>query len=111
MFLAALALALFFALGPLPDPVGWDKALHMLAFACLTAFGRFSFPRLSVFRLVLLLSSIGAIIEFLQAIPFVHGDPGFKDWVADIIGVGLMLALLWGAKQIGVFPEARTARR
>jgi len=106
MFLAALAIVLILAIAPLPDPAGSDKAHHMLAFAVLAGMGWFAFPRLSTLHLAVALSAIGAII---QAIPYVHGNPQFRDWMADNLGLVLMLAVLWGAQQIieALWPGAR----
>jgi hypothetical protein len=108
MFLAVLAIILILAIAPLPDPTGSDKAYHMLAFAVLAGMGWFAFPRLSTLQLAVALSAIGAIIEFLQAIPFVQGNPQFNDWLADNLGLALMLAVLWGAQQVieGLWPRA-----
>ena len=112
MFLAALAIILIFAIAALSDPTASDKAHHMLAFAVLTGLGWFAFPRLSTLQLAVALSAVGAIIEVMQGIPFVHGDPQFSDWMADNLGLGLMLAVLWGAQQIieALRPAARRKR-
>jgi hypothetical protein len=109
MFLAVLAIILILAIAPLPDPTGSDKAYHMLAFAVLAGMGWFAFPRLSTLQLAVALSTIGALIEFAQAIPFVQGNPQFNDWLADNLGLALMLAVLWGAQQIieALWPRAR----
>ena len=55
----------------------------------------------------ILILAIGAIIEFLQAILFVQGNPQFNDWLADNLGLALMLAVLWGAQQVieGLWPD------
>ena len=107
MFLVALVSILILAIAPLPDPTGSDKTYHMLAFAVLAGLGWFAFPRLSTLQLAVALSAIGAIIEFLQAIPFVQGNPQFNDWLADNLGLALMPAVLWGAQQVieGLWPD------
>jgi hypothetical protein len=105
-FWASLALASYFAIVPLPVPAEdqpSDKILHMLAFATLTGFGSFAFPRLWPWRLALLLSAYGALIEFVQMIPALHRDSEFLDWVADTAAVLAMLAV--------VFLVRRAARR
>lgn len=102
MFLAALAFSFLFAISSLPDPISSDKLLHVLVFAALAGLGWFAFPRLSTLQLALALSIFGATIELTQAIPMVSGSPQFKDWVADNIGLVLMLAFLWSVQRIFV---------
>ena len=87
LFAGALLLTLFMALNPAPpatplDHYG-DKTQHMLAFATLTGLARFAFPRMSRWRIVERMSFFGALIEVFQAMPQVHRDCDWHDWVAD----------------------------
>ena len=87
LFWMLLATALFFALDPYPpglplDRLG-DKAEHMLAFAALTGTANLAWPRAPAWRIALALSGFGALIELLQAIPALHRDADWRDWVAD----------------------------
>lgn len=87
LFWVLTALALYFALDPKPpglpiDALG-DKFAHMLAFAALTGVGSLAWPHLPFWRLALWLALFGAGIEVLQAIPALHRDSDWRDWVAD----------------------------
>jgi hypothetical protein len=93
LFWALLTLALFFALDPRPpvlpiDRFG-DKFEHMLAFAALTLVADLAWPRAPAWRIALLLSLFGAGIEVLQAIPALHRDADWRDWVADSGAIAL----------------------
>jgi hypothetical protein len=97
-FAAASAFALTMALLPKPPKVPidafGDKFEHMLAFATLALLARLAFPRASAWRLLERLSFFGALIEVFQAIPALHRDCDWHDWVADTIAIAAMLALL-----------------
>jgi hypothetical protein len=95
LFFAALAFTLFMALNPHPpslpiDGFG-DKFEHMLAFAVLAALGRIAFVAISDWVILFRLSALGAMIEVLQAIPSLHRDSDWRDWLADTVAVGLAL--------------------
>ena len=71
----------------------WDKLQHSLAFGVLTILGLLAYARTSsgVFRVIILLSIYGALIEVLQALSgWRYGE--FRDWLADELGV----AIAWG---------------
>lgn len=80
-----------------------DKAQHIAAFATLTAIGTWAFPKLKGWKLVLWLSAFGALIEVIQAIPVLHRDCDFWDWVADTLAILAMMGLIalarWGTKR------------
>ena len=101
LFWAAALFALVMALLPHPphfEGEPSDKVEHAVAFATLGLLGTFAFPRLSWLRLLVGLSAFGALIEFAQAIPFVHRDSDPLDWLADTIACTLVLiALRWWA--------------
>ena len=73
--------------GQAPSILPWDKAEHFTAFFGLMGLALVSFPRTPVWRLALALSFAGGAIELIQALPFVHRDCDWKDWVADTLGV------------------------
>jgi VanZ family protein len=92
--LCALAV---FGLAVMPgnlDPVHvWDKAKHFFAFFVLGGLGALAFPRQRLVVLGLLLSGFGALIEVVQALPFVHRDASVKDWIADSVALLVVLCL------------------
>lgn len=64
-----------------------DKVEHMAAFAVLTAVALIGWPQSRRWRIVLLLSALGAMIEFVQAIPALHRDSDWHDWAADTLAI------------------------
>jgi VanZ family protein len=95
-FLAAL-FALFMALVPKPPKLAidrfGDKFEHMLAFAALALLARLAWRTESPWRLLERLSFFGALIEVFQSIPSLHRDCDPKDWIADTVAAGLVLAI------------------
>lgn len=90
------------------DALG-DKWEHMIAFATLTAVALVGWPESKRWRVVLLLSAIGAMIEVVQAIPDLHRDSDWRDWVADtgaILAAALVVSpiVLWLRNRTG--PQA-----
>jgi len=71
-----------------------DKFEHMLAFALLTVVGLLGWPATAAWRIALRLSVFGAMIEVLQAIPFLHRDSDVRDWLADSLAIGLACLLV-----------------
>lgn len=95
-FWAALALTFVMAALPHPpripgDPV--DKVQHMAAFTVLTALACAAWPAMSRLRLAIILSAFGALIEVVQAIPTLHRNSDWRDWVADTAAILVTLAL------------------
>jgi VanZ family protein len=79
---------------PPPAPDGSDKLVHLIAFAALA----FPLARTGRFRLIPVFvvgSAFGGIIEILQ--PSFGRSADMQDWVTDIAGValGIALALLY----------------
>jgi VanZ family protein len=72
-----------------------DKVQHIAAFATLAFLGSLAYPAAGPLRLLLRLSLFGALIEVVQAIPALHRDSDYKDWIADTLAAGLVLALVW----------------
>jgi VanZ family protein len=64
-----------------------DKFEHMLAFAVLTSVALIAWPQARRWRIMLLLSALGAMIEVVQAIPVLHRDSDWHDWVADTLAI------------------------
>ena len=78
--------------------VPWDKAEHFIAFYALTGLGVAAFPRHQLWVIGVLLSSLGALIEFVQGLSIVHRDRDFWDWVADTLAIIAALSpmlLVW----------------
>jgi hypothetical protein len=78
--------------------VPWDKAEHFIAFYTLTGLGVAAFPRRQLWVIGILLSALGALIEFVQGLSVVHRDRDFWDWVADTIAIMAALSpmlLVW----------------
>ena len=97
LFAAALLFTLFMALNPSPpatplDHYG-DKTEHMLAFGTLTVLARFGFPRMPRWQIAERMSFLGALIEVFQAMPLVHRDCDWHDWVADTIAAVLAVLI------------------
>lgn len=64
-----------------------DKVEHMVAFAVLTAVALVGWPQSRRWRIIVLLSALGAMIEVVQAIPALHRDSDWRDWVADTLAI------------------------
>ena len=65
----------------------WDKAEHFLAFYVLTSLAVVAFPRGRLIMIAIVLSAFGGLIELVQALPIVHRDAAWGDWVADTVAV------------------------
>jgi hypothetical protein len=92
----------------------WDKAEHFVAFYVLTILAASAFPRRSLLLVAAALSAFGAVIELVQALPFVNRDCDFWDWVADTIAVGAALApmaLVWWRTEFGRRAESNQSSR
>jgi len=97
-FWAATLFAYVEAILPGRDVVSlarWDKVNHMIAFFTITFLARGAYPRLAVFRLFVLLASFGAFIELSQALPFIHRDAEWADWLADMMAIVVGLIVAW----------------
>ncbi len=91
-----------------PHVAMWDKLNHMLAFFTLTFLARAAYPRLPVLPLFGLMAGFGAFIEISQAVPFIHRDAEWNDWVADVLATIAGLVLAW---PFAILAERRRARR
>ena len=66
-----------------------DTLLHIFAFFVLTVLAQLAFPSARAWSLLLGLGTLGAGIEFIQAIPAVGRDASLTDWLADMAAIGL----------------------
>lgn len=101
VLLAATAVTLWFAFvspGSGPSLLPWDKAQHVLAFVTLTTLALIAFPRVRAAWLGLGLGLFGALIEIVQATPWVHRDGDVWDWVADALAVLAVIAVMAAAR-------------
>ena len=73
--------------------------MHMVAFATLTAFGVYTFPRVRPFILAALLSAYGALIELIQMTPIVNRDGDFRDWMVDSAGIIFALTVIYVSRR------------
>lgn len=99
-FVGALCVTFWFAFAPPGHGEGffpWDKANHILAFFVLTGLALVAFPRVKPAWLALALSAVGALIEAIQGLPFVHRDCDIWDWVADSCAILAVMAVATGA--------------
>ena len=97
LFWAAAIFAFVMAVIPHPPQLPGepsDKIQHMAAFATLSVLGAWAYARLALLRLLAGLALFGALIELIQAIPILHRDSEFLDWVADMLAVGAVLLIV-----------------
>ena len=64
-----------------------DKFEHVLAFAVLTTAALIGWPQSRRWRIVVLLLALGGLIEVVQAVPVLHRDSDWHDWVADTVAI------------------------
>src|ERR1700682_3681782 len=101
VFVAALIFTCYSAVIPPSHAlqlVPWDKAEHFIAFYALTGLGVAAFPRRQLWVIGILLSVIGALIEYVQGLHIVRRDRDFWDWVADTLAIMAALSpmlLVW----------------
>lgn len=98
LFWAAACFAFVMAVLPHPPEVPGepnDKVQHIAAFATLALLGSFAYPKAALIRLLGYLSTFGALIEVVQAIPALHRDSDILDWLADTIAVVVVLTIVW----------------
>ena len=88
---AVLTVAMLWPINqPPPTPDGTDKIVHLIAFAAL-AFPLARTGRFGLVPVFVSASAFGGIIEFIQ--PSFKRSADMQDWIADIAGVGLGIAL------------------
>jgi hypothetical protein len=94
-----------------PDPFGWDKANHFVAFYGLAVLGIAAFPRLAPWVIGAWLAALGGLIELIQLIPAIHRDADIVDWLVDSAGIIAALAPLAVAAWRASFPSPANPRR
>lgn len=101
-FWAALIFTLVGAFAPashVENLLPWDKAQHFLAFYALSVLAAGAFPKRSLIVIGSVLSGLGALIELIQATPFVARDGNVFDWVADtaaiVAALGPVVLMHW----------------
>ena len=114
----ALAYTLYEAFKPASDGGGlfpWDKADHFSAFFVLTGLTMVALPRQPLWRIAVGMSVMGAAIELIQGLPFVGRDCDFWDWMAEMVAVAAVYAVILAARMRRTFAgesdvdeEART---
>ncbi|MBL4537712.1 MAG: hypothetical protein JKP96_03500 [Oceanicaulis sp.] len=106
---AIFGLALLPAHFESPTLFGADKIKHMGAFVMLALLARASWPLWPLWRLALGLAAFGAAIELAQGLSGLGRTASFADLVADLIGIGLGFALLWGVRKLRAKKHATVA--
>jgi len=102
-FWAAALTALIAALLPHPPQLPGnptDKLQHMAAFFTLAVLGGLAYPRLSVLRLLALLTLFGAFIEVAQLFPTLNRDAESADLVADVLAAGAGVLAVMGLRRL-----------
>lgn len=104
LFWAAALFAFVMAVLPHPPQVPGnpnDKVQHVTAFVTLSLLGSFAYPATALVQLLVRLSLFGAGIEIVQAIPALHRDSDFWDWVADTaaVVVALLIVRWWRSRR------------
>jgi hypothetical protein len=70
----------------------WDKAEHFLAFYVLSICASAAFPRRGLILIAAGLAAFGGLIELVQALPLLHRDCSFQDWLTDVVAITAALA-------------------
>jgi VanZ family protein len=117
--IGALALTVWYSLGPAPPGHGSDKQLHAVAYfvdtlAVLLAVvwrpgrrrGLLNVRALPVAAGMLIL---GGLVELAQW-GLVDRDAQFTDWMADALGIGIALAVFVGLRRAGARAGNRPSR-
>lgn len=89
-----------------------DKIEHMVAFAVLTGVALIGWPQSRRWRIILLLSGLGAVIELVQEVPELHRDSDWHDWAADtlaIIAAAVMVSPIVRVLRLGRVGSAEPA--
>lgn len=68
--------------------------LHFVSFAVLTLLARLAYPQAGTRVVFVALCALGAGIEFIQAHPALPRDASFTDWLADLLAISLVCALM-----------------
>ena len=97
IFLVALIGTLIAAFLPdadAPTLGGSDKANHIAAFITLSILAAWAWPRVPLWRIGLVMSALGGMIELVQAIPIIARDAEWADWYTDTVASTTTLAII-----------------
>ena len=97
IFLMALVGTLVAAILPdaeAPTLGGSDKLNHIAAFITLSMLAAWAWPRVQLWRIGLVMSALGGIIELVQAIPIIARDAEWADGYADTAAVTITLIIV-----------------
>jgi len=75
-----------------------DKIQHILAFLTLAALAAVAYPRTSLLRIGVLLSTFGVLIELVQLIPALNRDGDPTDWIADTLAIAVVATGVWAVR-------------
>ncbi len=93
---------LWFAWSPRPPVlIADDKMQHILAFAALTVLFCLAYPVVRWFWILAMLAALGALIEYVQAIPVLHRDSDIRDWYADLAAIAVTMILCSIIRKLG----------
>lgn len=85
------------ALLPKPPTLSFqpgDKVMHMLAFFVLGAIATAGWRTSTRLPIFASLAVLGGAIEVFQAIPFLHRDPEWLDWFADMSAAAVAILVV-----------------
>lgn len=103
LFWAAVLFAFVMAVLPHPPTLPEepnDKVQHIIAFTTMTLLGSWAYSASVPWKLLVRLSLFGAAIEVVQAIPILHRDSEFLDWVADTSAVAVVLLIVLVVRRV-----------
>lgn len=86
--------AAFLPAASAPTLGGSDKLNHIAAFITLSALAAWAWPRARLWWIAVLMSTIGGMIELVQAMPIVARDAEWADWYADTFAAVVALAIV-----------------
>jgi hypothetical protein len=95
-FVASAILILVLTVSSINSPVGFnDKLEHLGAFSLLATLGVIAWGPQALPVLAVGLLALGGLIELAQATPWIQRDADAVDWLADAVGVAIILVPAW----------------
>jgi VanZ family protein len=87
VFWAALTFTMVMATMPKPPPLATpsDKVNHIIAFFVLTALHQVAYRDFGFWRRMLMMTTLGGVIELVQMVPSLNRDAEWMDWLADVV--------------------------
>jgi len=89
----------------------WDKADHFSAFFVLTGLAMVAFARQPLWRIAAAMAALGALIELIQGLPFVGRDCDVWDWVAELVAISAVYAVILAARMRRLFAGETAEKR